>query len=163
MQVYFKFLIRSLSAFALLAIILSSAVAKAGVMVFTGDAGEAMMVETSPGLAKDEVLIKISGVESPWAGRVFKAKREIKPSEERYSFPYEVALTGKTLKKTYYVANETGKVLVNGSLVKKMRVYYEGGDQKGLELKYDAELTKKAAQEDLKGAFKKAPYVPEVE
>lgn len=138
--------------------------AQAGIMVFSGPAGESLAIETTPGLGKDEVLVKLDGVSSPWSGKVFKALRETSGrGAEKYSFVYEIELTGQTLKKTYYVATDAGKTLVNGTLTRKITAYFEGGDHKGMELVYDADETKKSKGLDLITEFKKSPYKPQVE
>jgi hypothetical protein len=140
-------------------------IANAGVLVFTGLSSEKVTIEDAPKQGKDVAYFKIEGVESPWAGKVIKGKKTSHHSGDRYSFEYELELSSGVKKRTYEMILAGGKELRNGSLVPKIKVFFEGMPdvRKPVELVYDADQTKASQKLDLPGEFARAPFKPEVD
>ncbi len=138
----------------------------AGVIAYSGDAGEKMFIEAAPSLGKEVYLLKFEGPTSEWAGKVIKVKKEAgTDGMDRYSFEYDLELSTGIQKKTYGIASEKGYELIEGSRVKTIGLYYNGmpDHRKPLKFNQDRKLTAESQQIKLEAQFKKTPYKPDPE
>lgn len=136
--------------------------AQAGVAVFVGEAGEKLFIQDAPKLGPTKSLIKFEGIESPWAGKVIQVERAKASGGERYSFEYDLGLSGPKQMRHYQVVVESGSKLVKGTMAKKMELYVQG--KKGATVVvHDMDMTAASQKVDLVAEQKKAPFVPEVD
>lgn len=147
-----------------LALALIATPAFAGVIAFSGDAGEKLFIEDAPALGKDAALLKFEGPSSDWAGKVIKVKREKTiRNDDRYSFDYDLELSSGIQKKTYTMVTEAGYELTEGSRVKKISLFFNGMSDRNKppKLNQDRKLTEASQKINLAAEYKKAPFKPD--
>lgn len=128
------------------------------------NSGAEVLVDSGSELGKNIYLIKLTGVKSPWANKVIKTTLTKHAERERYGFEYEYELSSGIQKKQYQILVESGKTLINGSLVRKFELHFQqDGADKVVELYESPELATKEAKTDLQSLYKKSPFKPEVE
>ncbi len=138
-------------------------ICKASVIAFSGEGSEKLFIESASDLGKDVYLLKFEGIDSPWAGKVIKTTREVRPSGERYGFTYDLELSSGVQQKSYNILVEAGKTLKNGSMLRQMDLYHPKAGQKAPRLVYDEALSKQSQKLGLVAEYKKTPYKPEVD
>ena len=146
--------------FLVAAFILRPDLALAGVSAFTGTSGEKVFIESAD---KEMSFIKIEGLKSAWTDKVFKTKKESSQSGDKYSFDYEIELSDGKLTRTYTPVVFDGETLVQGTVVKKIKLYVSGGPKGGTSMAWNEALTNSSQNIDLAKQFKKSPFVPEVD
>lgn len=80
---------------------------------------------SAPELGDAAYLLRIDGVESAWAGRVFKVYKRGREGRTRYGFPYDlVPGSGVRGSRYYEVLVETGKVMRDGNLLRSYELHF---------------------------------------
>ncbi len=139
-----------------------SASAFAGVAAYTGPSGEQLFIEQAPSIGKSAHVIKFEGPASAWAGKPIVTELQERPSANRYAFEYEKKVGSRTKKQEYQIVVDDGFELVNGSRVKKVKLYFPEASGKPVVLKHDDALTKSSQAINLAGESTKAPFKPQV-
>lgn len=148
----------------LFSLLIFSGQSYAGVIAYSGDAGEKLYIESAPLLGKDAYLVKLEGVSSDWSGKIIKLKKE-SGFDDRYSFDYSYELSGGIQHRTYNMITSAGFELIDGTRVKKIEVAYKGMSdlRSGLKLNHDRKLTEASQNINLAAEYKKSPYKPDPE
>jgi hypothetical protein len=150
-----------LSAFISIGVLFGS-LAQAGVAVFVGEAGEKLFIQDAPKIGANAALVKFEGIESPWAGHVIQVEKTKAASGQRYSFEYDLGLSGPKQMRQYQIVVESGSRLVKGTSAKRVELFVQG--KKGAtEMVHDRDLTMSSQMVDLVAEQKKSPFKPEVD
>ncbi|CAN5447047.1 hypothetical protein BH10BDE1_BH10BDE1_06650 [soil metagenome] len=150
--------LRKISLMAVVSILMGSATSVfAGMMVFTGDAGEKLWIQDAPKLGADVAIMKIEGVESEWQGKLIRVVKSNSTTGDRYHFDYKHG--SKT--RQYFPIVEAGKTLVAGTITRQVELYAPK-IRNPMILKYNSELTKSSVV-DLPAEFSKTPYTPKID
>lgn len=150
--------LRRVSLVAMVSILLGAASsAFAGMMVFTGDAGEKLWIQDAPKLGPDVAIMKIEGVESDWQGKLIRVVKSSHSTGDRYHFDYKRG--SKT--RQYFPIVETAKTLVAGTITRQFELYTPK-NRDPIILKHNSELTKSSVV-DLPAEFSKNPYTPKID
>lgn len=135
--------------------------ASASVIAYVNDGFEKVFIES---VSDKETFVLIEGV-SPWANKVFKVNKETKRDGESFSlsFDYILDLTSGKMKKTYTPVVSDGEMLFQGSMVKKIKLFFPGKARDGVTFRYDLVLSQNSQQLDLSGKYKKNPFTPNLD
>ena len=134
----------------------------AGVEAYSTPSRQKLFIEEGMNSAKDIFFVKFIGVRGEWSDKVFKVKRSKRSDgQSTYSFDYKLVLSNGSHDRTYQLVTEENKSLVNGSLVKRVKLWTPENARDGVEFIYDADLTKTSQDLKLEEAGKK-PFVPEI-
>ena len=137
---------------------LTATSASAGMIAFTGDAGEKLWIQDAPKLGVDSAIMKFEGIESEWSGKLLKVEKSTHSNGFRYHFDYKRG--SKT--RSYYPIVEIGRTMIAGTITRRIELYIP--KHKGpVVLKHDVELTKSSQSTDLVADFAKTPYAPKIE
>jgi hypothetical protein len=134
----------------------------AGVDAFTSSSMQKLFIEEAPAIGKDSFLVKFTGVSSPWSENVILTKKNA-TTGNHYEFEYKLELSSGIKTRTYSMITEAGKTLVNGSSVRKVKLWTSSGPKEGIEFTWDKDLTSQSQQIDLLSQHKKKAFTPEVD
>ncbi len=129
--------------------------------VYTNDQGVTVLVEEN---SSDSFYVKISGVKTKWENKVFKLKKTVTAGKERYSFDYEVDLSGGKQQRTYTVLSQIGDEVKKDVRFKRLELYFPEGDvNRPVVLRLNPELSQGMKEKILAPEFKKTPFTPPVD
>ena len=137
------------------ALTIVSVSASAGMIAFSGDAGEKLWIQDAPKLGTDAAIMKFEGIESDWQGKLLKVEKSNHSNGVRYHFDYKRG--SKTL--SYVPVVETGKTMIAGTITRRIELYIPK-HKDPIVLKHDLDLTKSSQSTDLVGDFAKSPFTP---
>ncbi len=134
-----------------------------GTEAFLSPSQQKLFIEEGMKSEKDVFYVKFTGVKSAWNEKVFKVKKTARSSELAiFSFDYKLELSSGIQERTYQLVTEEGKALVNGSMVKRVKLWNPEFGRDGIEFIFDTDLTKSSQDLKLEEAGKKKPFVPEI-
>jgi hypothetical protein len=126
--------------------------------VYTNDQGVTVSVEEN---SSDSFYVKITGVKTKWENRVFKLKKTVTAGKERYSFDYEVDLSGGKQQRTYTVLAQIGDEIKKDVRYKRLELYFpEGNVNRPVVLRLNPEQSQGMKDKILAPEFKKTPFTP---
>ena len=129
--------------------------------VFSNEKGTLVSVEEK---SSDFFYLKITGLSTKWENRAFKVKRTLVASKERYSFDYEVKLTGGKQLQTFTVLSQIGDEIKTGKRFKRFELYFpEGNVNRPVIVTLRPDLTQEMKDRILDLEFSKTPFTPQTE
>ena len=102
-------------------------------------------------------------VKSPWENKVIKTTRTGREDSYRFGFEYKEELSSGIKVKEYQIVTDERPTLVNGSIVKQIKLWTQENARDGVTLTWNSTLTDSSQELKLADEYKKKPFSPEVE
>jgi hypothetical protein len=131
---------------------------KAHAITFLGLDGLKVELAAAPDLGDNVYLIRVVGVESKWADKVFAVEKVSASGGDRYKFTYEIELSSGPQEKQYYLLTSAGGILYEGSYVDAYNLYLPENRNEPLVVRLDPDAG--SVSVDLKESYAAAPYAP---
>ena len=135
----------------------------AGIEAFSTSSAQKLFLEEGMKSEADVYYVKFTGVKGEWSDKVFNVKKTKRNSDQyTYSFDYKLVLSNGSHDRTYQLITDEGFELVNGTRVRRIKLWTPEFGRDGIVFVFDKDLTEKSQKLSLEEQGKKKAFVPEV-